>query len=425
MRSPTSFDPVNEMKRIFGCVTMRSPISLPDPGNKVHDARRHADLVQEIDEPRRDHRRVARGLQNDGVPRDDCGRRHAHHDGGGEIPRRDDGPDAEGDIDELVALALDRYHGLRLRVAQRFARVELEKVDRLGDVAVGLGPALANLVDEQRVVFETPRAQQLRCLEEVGGALRKRPLPPRLERASGGIDRLVCLLLRCSARQTDNLFGIGRIEGANLPFGFDLPPADHEGVMFAELLLHRGKRRAHGRGVGGVAEILHPFVLEGGYLEVGFCGGRRHGVIVPGVSIAFARGIRSRSDDERAGGLAWFAREQFGMTQLVAVAIAAFFLGIGMAGEPFAPLHALLAISILLLFATALDRRHSPLTVFLFGLVGVLLTCYLQHGEIYPGTGIVGIGLGGLAASSLGRRSAPALVATLGTLVGAGLYFLL
>lgn len=113
------------------------------------------------------------------------------------------------------------------------------------------------------------------------------------------------------------------------------------------------------------------------------------------------------------------------MTQLLAVAIAAFFLGIGMAGEPLAPLHALLAIAILLLIASALDRRHSPLIVFLFGLTGVLLTCYLQHGEIYPGTGIVGIGLGGLAASSLGRRTAPAAVVVLGTLVGASLFFLL
>ena len=113
------------------------------------------------------------------------------------------------------------------------------------------------------------------------------------------------------------------------------------------------------------------------------------------------------------------------MTQLVAVAIAAFFLGIGMAGEPFVPLHALLAIAVLLLVATALDRRPTPFIVFLFGLSGVLLTCYLEHGEIYPGTGIVGLGLGGLAAASLGRRTAPALVAVLGTVVGAGLFLLL
>lgn len=96
-----------------------------------------------------------------------------------------------------------------------------------------------------------------------------------------------------------------------------------------------------------------------------------------------------------------------------------------MAGEPFAPVHALFAAAILVLLATVLSLFTSPLTVFLMGLAGVLLTCYLQHGEIYPGTGIVGIGLGALAASSLGRRTAPAAIATIGTVVGAGLYFLL
>jgi len=113
------------------------------------------------------------------------------------------------------------------------------------------------------------------------------------------------------------------------------------------------------------------------------------------------------------------------MTQLVAVAIAACFLGVGMAGEPFVPLNALLAVAILMLVAVALYRRQTPLIVFLFGLAGVLLTCKLQHGEIYPGTGIVGIGLGGLAAASLGRRTAPVFIAGLGTVVGTGLYFLL
>ena len=113
------------------------------------------------------------------------------------------------------------------------------------------------------------------------------------------------------------------------------------------------------------------------------------------------------------------------MTQLRAVAIAAFFLGIGMAGQPFAPRQALLALALLLLFAVVAEGRSSPLIVFLFALSGVLLTCYIQHGEIYPGTGIVGLGLGGLAAASLGRRTAPAAVSILGTLVGAGIFFLL
>ncbi len=96
-----------------------------------------------------------------------------------------------------------------------------------------------------------------------------------------------------------------------------------------------------------------------------------------------------------------------------------------MAGQPFAPLRALLALALLLLFAVALEPRSSPLITFLFALAGVLLTCDLQHGEIYPGTGIVGLGLGGLAAASFGRRTAPAAMAVLGTLVGTGIFFLL
>jgi len=119
------------------------------------------------------------------------------------------------------------------------------------------------------------------------------------------------------------------------------------------------------------------------------------------------------------------ARSFSPMTQPLAVAIAAFFLGLGMAGEPFAPQHALLAIAILLLIAAALGRRASTLILFLFGLTGVLLTCYVQHQEIYPGTGIVGIGLGALAAASNGRPLAPAVIAVLGTLVGITLFFLL
>ncbi|MBV8197330.1 MAG: hypothetical protein JO263_04290 [Candidatus Eremiobacteraeota bacterium] len=118
-------------------------------------------------------------------------------------------------------------------------------------------------------------------------------------------------------------------------------------------------------------------------------------------------------------------RERRGMTQQRGVAIAAFFLGLGMAGQPFEPLHALLAGAILLFVAVALEPRGGPLLLFLFALAGVLLTCYVQHGEVYPGTGIVGLGLGGLAASSFGRRTAPALIATLGTVIGVSLFFLL
>ena len=118
-------------------------------------------------------------------------------------------------------------------------------------------------------------------------------------------------------------------------------------------------------------------------------------------------------------------KERHRMTQLRAVAIAAFFLGIGLAGEPLSPQHALLAAAILALVAVALEASATALIVFLSAVAAVLVTCYVQHGEIYPGSGIVAIGLGGLAASSMGRPWAPALIAVLGTAVGTALFFLL
>ena len=112
------------------------------------------------------------------------------------------------------------------------------------------------------------------------------------------------------------------------------------------------------------------------------------------------------------------------MTQLVAVVVAAFFLGIGLAGEPLEPLRAAVAAAVLAAAAVLLGSRASPLATFLAGFLGVLFTCFLQHGAAYPGSGVIALGLGALAASSFGRKLAPAVIATLGALVGAGLFFL-
>ena len=100
------------------------------------------------------------GLSDHGVPADDRGGRHADHDGSCEVPGRNDRTDAEWDIDELVAFALERHDRLRLRVAERLARVKLEKVYRFGDVAVGLDPTLSDFVDEEGIVLESAVARK-------------------------------------------------------------------------------------------------------------------------------------------------------------------------------------------------------------------------------------------------------------------------
>lgn len=112
------------------------------------------------------------------------------------------------------------------------------------------------------------------------------------------------------------------------------------------------------------------------------------------------------------------------MNQLAAVATAAFFLGIGLAGEPLEPLRALVAAVVLAVAAVVLARVASPLVTFTVAFVGVIGTCALQHGAVYPGTGVLALGLGGLAASSFGRKMAPALIAAIGAALGSGLFFI-
>lgn len=112
------------------------------------------------------------------------------------------------------------------------------------------------------------------------------------------------------------------------------------------------------------------------------------------------------------------------MNQLAAVATAAFFLGIGLAGEPLVPLRAIVAAAALTLAVLLLSRSSSPLITFAIAFLGVIGTCAAQHGAIYPGTGVLALGLGGLAASSFGRKMAPALIAAIGAALGSGLFFI-
>ena len=112
------------------------------------------------------------------------------------------------------------------------------------------------------------------------------------------------------------------------------------------------------------------------------------------------------------------------MTQTVAVAVAAVFLGIGLAGEPLLPLRALIAALLVIGTALLLGRRSSPMLAFLIGFLGVIVTHFLQDQDPYLlGTAVVALALGALAASSYGRRLAPALIVVLGAVIGAGLFF--
>lgn len=130
------------------------------------------------------------------------------------------------------------------------------------------------------------------------------------------------------------------------------------------------------------------------------------------------------------------------MTQMRAAAIAAFFLGIGLAGEPFQPIHALVSALIVAILCLALERNGTPLRGFIVAFFGTMITTALQHADvnpltapvdysgqvyygIYPGSAVVALGLGLLVAASYGRRTAPEVISGLGAVVGTSLFFLL
>ena len=130
------------------------------------------------------------------------------------------------------------------------------------------------------------------------------------------------------------------------------------------------------------------------------------------------------------------------LTQVRAVAIAAFFLGVGLAGQPLQIGHVLVAAGVIVLLALALQRPGSPLQIFAVAFFGVLIATSLSHAyigpstrpasfaeqlylNVYPGSGVVGIGLGLLGAASLGRKDAPKAIAAIGAVVGVALFFLL
>ena len=111
------------------------------------------------------------------------------------------------------------------------------------------------------------------------------------------------------------------------------------------------------------------------------------------------------------------------MTQMRAAAIAAFFLGIGLAGEPFQPIHALVSALIVAILCLVLERNGThadvnPLTA------PIDYSGQVYYG-IYPGSAVVALGLGLLVAASYGRRTAPEVISGLGAVVGTSLFFLL
>src|SRR6185437_5046833 len=230
---------------------------------EVYDAVGQPGLVEQSDEAGGDGGRVGGRLEHDGVAGDDSGRGHAGHDGEGEVPGRNDGADAEGDVAEDVALAgiLDgRGGGVEL---EGFAGVELEEVDALANVGVGLGPVLADLEDEPGTEVEVALADELRGADEDSYTVGGRKAGPGRERGRGGVDGALDLGGAGGVVSADDLGRTGGVGGGELRGAPGGMAADDEVPGAAELGADAGESVEHGAMVVGCGEVGEGLVPEG------------------------------------------------------------------------------------------------------------------------------------------------------------------
>ena len=102
----------------------------------------------------------------------------------GKVPGRDDHGHAARDVLGEIGLA-GGVAVPRLGQPDHLAGVELAEVDRLGDVAIGLGPGLAAFVDLPRGQLEAAVAHDRRRLDQDGGPVGGRGRRPGRERRAG------------------------------------------------------------------------------------------------------------------------------------------------------------------------------------------------------------------------------------------------
>mgnify|MGYP006896404140 CR=1 FL=1 len=100
-----------------------------DPGGEPH-------FLEDFHKIVADGRGQGRRLEHHRVPGDDCGRNHAHRNGEGEVPRRNDGGNALGVVEQDVVLAGRAAHAPGHAEAEHVAGVVFEE-ERRGEPLLG------------------------------------------------------------------------------------------------------------------------------------------------------------------------------------------------------------------------------------------------------------------------------------------------
>jgi hypothetical protein len=224
-------------------------------GEEVQHTGGEPHLLHELVKLVADARRIARGLEHDRVAADDGGRRHPDQNRQREVPRRDDHTDPERQIRDRIPFARELNRIGRLIVAQHLAGVVLNEVDRLGGVAIGFRPALADLEDHPGREVIAPLTHPLGRFDQIGSTLGRGYCRPRGEGLERHLDRPVCQLGCTRLETSHDLRRTRRILGLESLSTRDVLSPDDDGVLPADLTLHLGQSLFEGFADLGLREI--------------------------------------------------------------------------------------------------------------------------------------------------------------------------
>ena len=211
-----------------------------EPVHEVDDAVGHAGLDEQLDEALREHRRVVRGLEDDGVPAHE--RRHdlPRGDRDGEVPRRDDADDADGLPNAHLEL-VGQLGGRRVaEQATAFAGHVVAHVDRFLDVAACLGEHLPHLARHEVRELVLRLGDERAEAEEDLAALRRRYEPPARVRLLRGVDGAIDVVRRRPWERPDQVTVGGAAALERLAAGVD-PLAADEVLMRLRARRHRAR----------------------------------------------------------------------------------------------------------------------------------------------------------------------------------------
>src|SRR5665213_822814 len=156
---------------------------------------------------------------------------------------------------------LDRRR--RARQPQGLARIELQKVDALADVRIGLGPVLSHLESKPRTKLQMPLADESRSPQQKIDTLahsRPRPLWKRRERSLHSLLRNLNRRLRMRSNHLRRTRRVRRRKTLRRPHAL---AADHQAVLPAEFAADPLQRLDHVALRCSIVEVGKGFVLEG------------------------------------------------------------------------------------------------------------------------------------------------------------------